>query len=75
MTPGTAVLEASGLSTRRFAAITGCSTHPAVIAATKPDTIARWLAALRAEGVELVLRADAVISADGVRWSCYVERL
>lgn len=76
VTPGLAVLEASGLSVRRFAAITGCASSRKIIASAKPDTIAEvWLPALAAAGSPLVVRADAVISAGSVRWSCYVERL
>lgn len=75
MTPGLATLEASGLSVRRFAAITGCSTDREIIAATKPDTIAEvWLPRLKAAGIDLRVRADAVITPGSVRWACYVER-
>lgn len=75
MTPGLAVLEASGLSARRFAAITRCSTDRGVIAATKPETIANvWLPKLVEAGINLVVRCELTIAAEGVEWRCHVER-
>lgn len=75
MTPGLAVLEASGLSTRAFAACTGCSTDRQIIADTKPATIVRWLVALRESGISLRVRAVCTIGPEGVTWAPVVERL
>jgi hypothetical protein len=75
VTPGLAVLEASGLSTRAFAACTGSSTDRQIIAATKPETIVRWLSALRESGISLRVRAVCVIGPEGVAWEPVVERV
>lgn len=75
MTPGLAVLEASGLSVRAFAACTGCSTDRVIIAATKPETIVRWLVTLRESGIALRVRAVCTIGPEGVTWEPEVTRL
>lgn len=75
MTPAEAILEASGLSLRRFAAITGCTMDRQVLAATKPETLARWLSALRDAGVDLELHAGLEVRPGGVTWHCQVTRV
>jgi hypothetical protein len=75
LTPGLAVLEASGLSVRAFARATGSSTDRQVIACAKPDTIAGWLSGLAAVGVHLVAHVSTEIHPGSAISRTVVERV
>lgn len=53
------VLEASGLSMRAFARVTGCATDRVIFRAAGPEKISQWLAGLAASGIRLSLVESA----------------